>query len=166
MALFHCPGCRNVNIRIVFIHHVTHLEFLNGITINAHLQHNLPSFSFLQTSCTPLCPAFPWPINGFTKVKYFMDRWNLSFLSCPQQTNILIFTIIAWHRQTNRFYLWSVQPVRDNQPQETPSNSVTLPLLSKKRLRQGLGQFRHQLNLNLLLPFLLHLSHGCFIHVF
>ena len=56
---FYCPDCRNVNIRTVFIHHVTHLEFLNGITINAHLQHNLPSSSFLQTSCIPLC--FPEP---------------------------------------------------------------------------------------------------------
>ena len=64
ITLLYCPDCRNVNIRIVFIHHVTHLEFLYGITINAHLQHKLPSFSFLQTSCAPLCPAFPWTIKG------------------------------------------------------------------------------------------------------
>ena len=75
------------HIRIVFIHHVTHLEFLYGITINAHLQHKLSSFSFLQTSCAPLCPAFPWTINGFTKVKYFMDRANLPplYLSATAQ---------------------------------------------------------------------------------
>ena len=70
MWLFWCtPSTLNIaksspphvksNIRIVFIHHVTHLEFLYGITINAHLQHKLTSFSFLQTSCAPLCPTFP-----------------------------------------------------------------------------------------------------------
>ena len=118
MALLYCPDCRNVNIRIVFIHHVTHLEFLYGITINAHLQHKLPSFSFLLTSCAPLCPAFPWTINGFTKVKYFMDRANLPPCICLQQPN---FSDTYGNRLTGQF---------DQSEITSSSRRPQLPLLS------------------------------------
>ena len=118
MALLYCPDCRNVNIRIVFIHHVTHLEFLYGITINAHLQHKLPSFSFLQTSCASLCPAFPWTINGFTKVKYFMDRANLPPCICLQQPN---FSDTYGNRLTGQF---------DQSEITSSSRRPQLPLLS------------------------------------